>query len=61
MTRAPYEKSILPKLIQFIISEKVINCFTLQLNMLSLPGKLNKNTAFNTADSFHQECRKSVK
>lgn len=47
---APYEKSVLPKLIQFIILEYIINDFGLQLYMLSLPGKLNKNNAFGTAD-----------
>lgn len=50
MTSAPYETSVLPKLIQFIISENVINIFGLQLSMLSLPGKLNKNNAFATVD-----------
>lgn len=50
MTRAPYEKSVLLKLIQFILSENVINVFDFQLNMLSLPGKLNKNNTFGTTD-----------
>lgn len=50
MTSAPYETSVLPKLIQFIISENVINIFGLQLSMISLPGKFNKNNAFTTVD-----------
>lgn len=50
MTSAPYEKFALPKLLQFIISENAISVFGLQLNMLSFPGKLNKNNAFGTAD-----------